>query len=70
MAQSDWVEKAQNIHIFISVEKLGEVSTQKFIQLLWVKGKVFLFQKLKVNRSSAIHARNAYGNEPLGHFGT
>ncbi|MRI63397.1 5-formyltetrahydrofolate cyclo-ligase [Ornithobacterium rhinotracheale] len=47
LAQSDWVEKAQNIHIFISVEKLGEVPTQDFIRLLWAKGKSVFIPKVE-----------------------
>lgn len=47
LKQSDWVEKAQNIHIFISVEKLGEVPTQDFIQFLWAKGKSVFIPKVE-----------------------
>ena len=40
------LEKINNIHIFISSEKLKEVKTDEFIKFLWEKGKRVFIPKV------------------------
>ncbi|MRJ10438.1 5-formyltetrahydrofolate cyclo-ligase [Ornithobacterium rhinotracheale] len=55
LKETDWLAQAQNIHLFLSVEQLGEVSTQALIQFLWRAGKKVLIPKVEGHRLITCH---------------